>query len=175
MDAIAANAKLRTEELHLGELGISTLSSIFVNANRDPKKGEPAKPSDFFYFTPQVDEREKISAIASNTFFALVEDEKMPSWAVALAPIDRIRKSKNGNDVPKCRAWMRKGVMLIAPQIKGDKAIAPLALIDGVEGQVSVIDIDTGTARDIFVANAKNEAYWAINVEFQLIGSVTYG
>ncbi|MGL5927189.1 hypothetical protein [Chroococcidiopsis sp.] len=175
MDAIAANSKLRTEELHLGELGISTLTSVFWNANRDPKKGEPVKASDFWHFTPQVDEGEKISAIASNSFFSLVSEEKMPSWAVSLAPIDQLRKGKNGGETPKCRAWMRKGVMLIAPQIKGDKAIAPLALIDGVEGQISVIDIDTGTAREIFVANAKKEVYWAINVEFQLIGSVTYG
>ena len=99
----------------------------------------------------------------------------MPSWAVAIAPIDKLRTNKKGGEVPTCRAWMRKGVMLVAPQIKGDKAIAPLALIDGIKGQVSVIDIDTGTAREIFVANAKKETYWAVNVEFQLIGSVTYG
>lgn len=176
MDAIAANAKLRIEELHLGELGISTLSSIFVNANRDPKKGEPAKPSDFFYFTPQLDESEKISAIACSTFFSLISDEKMPSWAVSIAPVDKLRSNKSSKcAIPQCRAWMRKGVMLIAPIVQGDKAIAPLALIDGVEGQISVIDIDTGTAREIFVANAKKEVYWAVNVEFQLIGSVTYG
>ncbi|MGL4618747.1 MAG: hypothetical protein ACRCZS_06765 [Chroococcidiopsis sp.] len=175
MDAISVNSKLRTEELHLSELGISTLSSILVNVNRDPKKGEPALPRDFFYFTPQVEEGEKISAIAADSFFALVEDEKMPSWSVAIAPIDKLRAGKKGGEIPKCRAWMRKGVMLIAPTIKGDKATSPLALIDGIEGQVSVIDIDTGTAREIFVANAKKEVYWAVNVEFQLVGTVSYG
>lgn len=176
MDAIAANAKLRTEELHLGELGISTLTSVFWNANRDPKKGEPVKGSDFWHFTPQMEESEKISAIACTTFFSLISDEKMPSWAVSIAPVDKLRESnKSKCAIPQCRAWMRKGVMLIAPQIKGDKAIAPLALIDGVEGQVSVIDIDTGTAREIEVANAKKEVYWAVNVEFQLVGTVSYG
>lgn len=175
LDAIAANSKLRTEELHLSELGISTLSSIFVNANRDPKKGEPAKPSDFYYFTPQVDESEKISAIASDTFFALVEDEKMPSWGVAISPIDKLRNSKKGGEVPKTRAWMRRGVMLIAPVIKRDRAIAPLALIDGATGQLSVIDIDSGTTREIFIENKEKETYWAVNVEFQLVGTVSYG
>lgn len=175
MDAIAANSKLKTEELHLQELGISELTKHFVNANLDLKKNPASKASDFWHFTPQAEESEKISAIASDSFFSLVTEEKIPSWAVAISPIDLLRKGKKGGEVPKCRAWMRKGVMLIAPKVQGDKAIAPLALIDGVEGQISVIDIDTGTAREIFVANAKKEVYWAINVEFQLIGSVTYG
>lgn len=176
MDAIAANSKLKQEDLHLGELGISTLSSIFVNTNRDPKKGEPAKASDFFYFTPQLEEGEKISAIACSSFFSLIDDEKMPSWGVAIAPVEAIRKSKNDtNLIASPRAWMKKGVILIAPKIQGDKLISPLVLVDGIEGQVTVIDVDTGTAREIFVANLKKETYWATNVEFQLIGSITYG
>lgn len=175
MDAIAKNSKLRTEELHLGELGISTLTSIFWNANRDPKKGEPVKASDFWHFPPQLDKSERISGIACDTFFSLVEDEKMPSWAVAIAPIDLLRQGKKNGEIAKCRAWMRKGVLLVSPQIKGDKVLAPLALVDGIEGQIAVIDSDTGTAREIFVANAKKDTYWATDVEFQLIGSVTYG
>lgn len=166
---------MRIEELHLGELGISTLSSLFVNANRDPKKGEPAKASDFFYFTPQTEESEKINAIACDTFFSLIADDKMPSWAVAIAPVSILRSSRINGKVPKCRAWMSKGVLLIAPVITGDKLFVPLAIIEAATGQVSVIDVDTGTAREIFIANAKKETYWATNIELQLIGSVTYG
>ena len=146
-----------------------------MNANRDPKKGEPAKASDFFYFTPQVEESEKISAIACNTFFSLIADDKIPSWAVAIAPVDKLRSSRINGDIPKCRAWMSKGVLLIAPVITGDKLLVPLAIIEAATGQVSVIDVDTGTAREVFIANPKHDTYWAINVEIQLVGSVTYG
>ena len=175
MDAIAANSKLKQEDLHLGEFGISTLTSVFWNANIDSKKSEPAKASDFWYFTPQVEESEKISAIACSVFFSLVDDEKMPSWAVAIAPVDKLRSNKKGGVIPQCRAWMRRGVMLIAPVIAGDKVIVPLALIDGAEGQLALIDPDTGTAREVFIANAQKDSYWVTNVEFQLVGTVSYG
>lgn len=74
------------------ELGISTLISCFINANRDPKSA-PTKPQDFFYHLPEED-RERIPANAANSFFRLAEEGKIPGWAVAIAPIDQLLKSK---------------------------------------------------------------------------------
>lgn len=166
-------AKLRQEELHLQELGIATLSSIFVNANRDPKKGEPAKPSDFFYFKP-IEDSKKISAIAADTFFSLVAEERMPSWAVSLAPVEKLRQYRANVTPPSTKAWVKRGVMLIAPQLNGTKVKVPLALVDGVSGAISLIDIDAGVAYKVLIENPKNESYWASDVEFDILGGL-YG
>lgn len=155
--------------MHLQELGIATLSSIFVNANSDPKKGEPAKPSDFFYFKPQ-DDSEKISAIASDTFFSLVAEEKMPSWAVSLAPVEKLRIARANGSPASTRAWIKRGIMLIDPHVVGTVVQVPLALIDGVGGDLSLIDIDTGTTYKVRLDNPKAQSYWATDVELELTG-----
>ena len=43
------------------------LTSVLVNVNRDPKKGEPAKPSDFFYFDLKND-GPRIPSSCADTF-----------------------------------------------------------------------------------------------------------
>lgn len=159
--------------MHLHELGIATLSSIFVNAN-SAKKGEPAKPSDFFYFEPQDGDGEKISAIASDTFFSLVAEEKMPSWAVSLAPVEKLRQCKANRSPAPTRAWIKRGVMLIAPKVNGGIVFVPLALIDAVDGDLELIDIDAGTTYKVRLDNPKAQSYWATDIELELLGG-SYG
>lgn len=168
MDALKYGSKLQQEQLHLAELGISTLTACFVNSNRDPKKGESAKPSDFWYFTPK-DDGDKLDPVAADTFFNLVSDEKMPSWALGIAPVDKLRSSRGNGSIPSLRAWRSAGVLLIAPKISGGYLKVPLALVDGVEGKVSVIDADSGVCSSVFIPNAKKETFWQADVEFQLV------
>lgn len=173
LQAIEHGSKHRSEQLHLEELGISTLTACFVNANRDPKKGEPAKPSDFWYFASQAFQ-DKIDPVVADTFFALVAEEKIPSWAVALAPIEKLRASRgNGSNISGARAWMRKGVLLLAPRIRGTSVVAPLALVDGVQGNSNVIDIDSGVCREVLIPNSKGEAFWLKDAEFELSTNVS--
>ncbi|MBD2437358.1 hypothetical protein [Nostoc sp. FACHB-110] len=103
--------------MHLQELGIATLTSCFVNSNRDPKKGEPAKPSDFFYFTPATDEDTKISAVAANAFFALADAGKLPGWCVAIAPVDKLLKARTSDPV-KPLVWIGEGLVLLQPRVE---------------------------------------------------------
>lgn len=107
---------MHREELHLAELGIATLTSCFVNSNRDPKKGEPAKPSDFFYFAPPETEDIRISASAANAFFALADANKLPGWCVAIAPVDKLLKSKDSTPCDPA-AWVGEGLVLINPVV----------------------------------------------------------
>lgn len=121
-------AKLHREELHLTELGIATLTSCFVNSNRDPKKGEAAKPSDFFYFAPAENEDIRISASVANAFFALADAEKLPGWCVAIAPVDKLLKSRNGvADNPS--VWVGEGLVLINPVVKDGFVRFPLGFV----------------------------------------------
>lgn len=173
-------AKLQREELHLHELGIAALSALFVNANRDPKKGQPVKPSDFFNFK-QDEDLPKIASVCCDTFFSLVADQKLPQWALVLAPTESLladrrqgvvrgglREDFSHNTSSLPRAFMRKGVLLVAPSITNNTVKAGLAIIDQVEGKVSVIDVDIGTVHTIFVPNKQRGSYWLIDAEFYL-------
>lgn len=168
LQALHYGAKLHQEQLHQEELGIATLSALFVNSNRDPKKGEPAKPSDFYYHQPQKEE-DRISPTACATFFSLVSDEKMPSWAVALAPIDKLRAGKDDGAVSLVRAFVARGVLLVAPSVDANRVKVPLALVDGVGGAIAIRDIDSGEIRKISIPNQKGETYWVKDVEFDLV------
>lgn len=160
---------MHQEQLHQEELGIATLSALFVNSNRDPKKGEAAKPSDFFYHKPNTEE-DKISPTACATFFSLVNDEKMPSWAVALAPVDKLRVGKDDGAVVSVRAFVARGVLLLAPIAVGNKVKVPLAIVDGVNGSTILRDVDSGTTYKISILNPRMETYWIKDVEFDLLG-----
>lgn len=127
-------AKLHREELHLAELGIATLTSCFVNSNRDPKS-EAAKPSDFFYFTAADDEGERISSAAANAFFALADAGKLPGWCVAIAPIDKLSKSRNGIAVNPS-AWIGEGLVLLQPIADDGLVRFQLGFVDGVSGAI---------------------------------------
>lgn len=172
LQALHYGAKLHQEQLHQEELGIATLSALFCNANRDPKKGEAAKPSDFFYHQPQREE-ERICPTACATFFSLVADEKMPSWAVSIAPIEKLRACKELGVVSPLRALVARGVLLIAPKVEGQKILVPLALVDGINGALACRDIDSGETHKVSIPNPKGETYWIKDVEFDLLGDVT--
>jgi len=159
---------LKLEALHHQELGIATLTSCFINANRDPKKGEPAKASDFFYFQPK-DQKIKIPAPACDTFFALTKENKMPGWVVGMAPMDTLRAHKgNGKRLPgRVRAWSGDGVLLILPHIEGNTVRCPLAFVSTKrQGSLSLRDVDSGTL--FRVQLPPGERRWVLGAEFKI-------
>ncbi|MEH1808468.1 hypothetical protein [Nostoc sp.] len=128
MQALHYGAKLHREELHLAELGIATLTSCFVNSNRDPKS-EAAKPSDFFYFTPADEEGASISSTAANAFFALADAGKLPGWCVAIAPVDKLAKSRNSDPCTPV-AWIGEGLVLLMPVVDDGLVRFPLGFVE---------------------------------------------
>lgn len=169
LEALKYGARFKKEDLHSQELGISTLSSIYVNSNRDPKKGEPVAPRDFFYFY-DVPEEERINPVAADCYFSLVSDGIIPQWCVSISPVDRLRAARAEGTVPtKNRAWIRKGVLLLMPKITGLTVVAPLAFVNGVEGKIDIIDVDSGMTHSIFIPNPSCEQWWQIDAEFQLL------
>ncbi|MFB2769809.1 hypothetical protein ACE1AT_11050 [Pelatocladus sp. BLCC-F211] len=147
--------------MHLQELGIATLTSCFVNANRDPKS-EPAKPSDFFYFTPQDEDDVRISPMAANAFFALADAGKLPAWAVAIAPIEKLKNACDGTPISSPRAWVGDGVVLILPSVDGDVVKFALGLVDSGDGDV--VDVDSGEKFAVTVD--RSGCFWMIDGEF---------
>lgn len=168
IQALHYGAKLHQEQLHQEELGIATLSALFVNSNRDPKKGEAAKPSDFFYHKPSSEE-DKLDPMACDVFFSLVADEKMPSWVAAIAPIEKLRSSRVNGTISGVRAWLGRGVLLISPKIVGGVVKAPVAMVDGVCEKAQLRDVDSGSTHQVFIPKTSGETYWIKDVEFQLL------
>lgn len=160
-------AKFQAEELHLEELGIATLSALFANANRDPKKGQPASPKDFFYFQREEDEGPKIPVAACDAFFSLVADGLLPGWALGVAPLERLRtcRSKNGT-VRKPRAWISDDLILILPRVEGKEVVAALALSNGVSGFVELRDPDVEAEFCLNLSEAIDVG-WGLDIEFE--------
>lgn len=156
----------------MGELGIATLSALFVNCNKDPKKGKPANPSDFWYFQI-AEERVDIPAAAADVFFSLIADNLMPGWALGVLPVDQMRKAKRGLPVPSQRAIVGEGVLLLLPTLQVIDKVTSIkcvvaALDGGVSGAVSVSDIDdSGIAFLIEIPSPERQ--WILSAEFNLV------
>lgn len=94
----------------------------------------------------------------------------MPSWAVSLAPVEKLRQCKANGNPARMRALIKRGVMLIAPKVVGAIVEVPLALIDAVGGDLELIDIDAGTTYKVHLDNPKAQSYWATDIKLELIG-----
>jgi hypothetical protein len=165
--ALEWGAKLHHEDLHLQELGIATLSSLFVNANRG-KDSEAAKPSNFYYFQTQSEQAVSIPVAVCDAFFSCIKDGILPAWAVPLCPIDALEKGKSGGKVPRPRLWVGDGVILILPQIQGKQVSAAFALINQAEGIIDVKDPDSDRW---FAVEVPDEDCWILEAEFPIVDS----
>ena len=143
------------------------LTAVLVNVNRDPKKGEAAKPSDFFYFDTRND-GPRISTAAADTFFSLVVDKKIGSWCLNVAPIDRLRASRGGGDVCYPRAWLGARCLVINPKVINGKVCAPLAIVDETRVDLSIMlkDVDSGQETPILLPQGLQR--FVIDAEFQI-------
>jgi hypothetical protein len=148
LQALDQGQRLRRQDAHLNELSIATLTSCFVNANRDPKKGKPAKPSDFFYFA----QSDSLDPAIANAFFSLITDRLMPSWVVHAAPIDVLKQAKtDGNHPKKNRMLIGKGIAIFCPDI-GQKMYSDFAIFnEAAWGWQKLTDIDSGKEYEVFV------------------------
>lgn len=139
--AIEHGQRLYREDLHHHEKGVALLTAMYVNSKRDKKK-KAAQPNDYYYFP--LDNQANIPGLACDAFFALVEEEIMPDWALGLAPIDTLRRDRAHGEPPRQRALVGTDIMLVLPELHGGKIRADFALLDGVEEEVVTLnDIDT--------------------------------
>lgn len=155
---------MQRSQLHLEELGLASLCALFVNANRDPKKGKPAKPSDFYRFELQDG---KIPAYACDAFFSLVKDNLMPGWVLAIAPLEEMRNLRKFDSYPRPRVWIGDGVMLICPQFLSDRVIAPLAIVNAAQGIIQLADPDSDQIYNVLIEGQQEECavYWEQDFE----------
>lgn len=144
------------------------LTAVLVNVNRDPKQGEPAKPSDFFYFDTKND-GPRISDSCADTFFSLVADKKIGSWCLSIAPLDRLRASRgSGSNIVYPRAWAGSKCLLINPQLINGKVSAPLAIVDQTSIDLSITLKDIDSNQEITILLPQGLQRYVIDAEFCL-------
>ena len=155
--------------MHLAELGIATLTSCFINANRDAKS-TAAKPSDFFYFNCN-EEQIHIPSAAANAFFALADAGLLPNWVVAYSPIDKLKSACDDTPVVAPRAWVGDGVVLLLPRVDGEVVKFSLGFQDLPEnfpgGTMTVRDVDSGEV--MALALTGGGIYWILDGEKDLV------
>lgn len=158
LQALDQGQRLRRQDAHLNELGVATLTSCFVNANRDPKKGKPAKPSDFFYFAGT----DALNPAIANSFFSLINDKLMPAWVVHAAPIDILKQAKtDGVHVKRRRMLLGEGVAVFCPDIEEKKIYSDFAVFnDAPWGWQWLKDVDTEHEYEVFVVPSEYDTQY---------------
>lgn len=151
MQALEYGHKFYKEDKHCNELGIATLTSYFVNANKDPKKGSKVTPSDFFFFKP--DNSKEINPNCAVTFFSLVTDGLMPDWAVPIAPIKEFAELKPKGTVAslghRALIGVDTDILIICPElVGGDRLFA---------GFMFIWEVDTTKHPSLIVKNIDND------------------
>lgn len=135
------------------ELPISQMAALYANSKRS-EKSKVFKPSDFCLFNPPEGEEMKIPSMVADAFFSLLADNKMPGWVLGIAPLDKLRESKKDNIVPRPRAWIGTGVLILLPVIDDDLVESPFVLLDdSPNGEIEVRDVDSGTPFKLHIVN----------------------
>ena len=138
------------EDLHYQELGMATLTSYFVNANKDPKKGSGVTPSDFFYFKP--DASSDIDANVATTFFSLIKEQLIPNWAVSLIPIKEMMALKDKGRIVKLRGFIGVdcNILALCPSIDSAKLFC---------GFLTISEVDRGEHPSMVLQSIDNPDY----------------
>lgn len=119
---------------------------------------------------PTVDEGMRINSDAANAFFVLAEAGKLPGWCIAIAPVDKLAKSRNSSPCTPA-IWSGEGVVLIQPvadvSASGSDAGAsglvrfPLGFVNDVSGDIFT---DGGVVKVPVLGEA-----WLLDGEFAVL------
>jgi hypothetical protein len=151
-------------------LGLSTLTSCFVNANRDLSKADPAQPSDFYYFKPEED-KTCVAPETADTFFSLIDDHRLPGWVVPLAPVEELSRARSGGKGQMPRALIGDGLLLVAPTFEQGWVRSPLGFFAEHPNGLSIelMDVDSGRSFWITLPTGLESNVWMVGIQFLLM------
>lgn len=168
MSALEIGQSLFLEEKHLEEIGICTLIATLINVNIDSKKSKLASPEDFYRF--KKEEKFKISAASADSFFSLAKSGKIPSWAIAIAPLNELVSARTHKEPSGIRALSGSGFFALSPIFQGGELFSPLIIIDRAESTIILQDLDSDRSCTILNPEFKGESIgYAIDKYFQII------
>jgi hypothetical protein len=133
IDAYEKGSKYRQVQLHQLEAPTSLLSSLFANANRDPKKQKtPYKMEDFFLYQSREEQNVPMSVYGAAAM-QLIKDRKFPQWALSF--YGDLKRSASG-DPPELLAYSHKNAIMLAPTIEDGELKGMLICEDVVSEKV---------------------------------------
>lgn len=128
---------------------MAQLIAVYVNSQKTKPPYYSAK--DFLLFAPEIESG--YSPDTANTFLSLSRENKLPPWAIAIAPVEEIRKAANDQPPRYPRALTCRGLILICPAIGLESVRSELVLADDdcPSGTVMMWDLDTGESFSLLV------------------------
>ncbi len=138
--AIKNGQKFRKQELHEEELATANLTALTANLNRDAKKQKtPHKVSDFCFFA-DADEESRPDSAPASAFHRLIEQKRLPSWALFV--FASFKGQGSAVEAPSPVAAIGEGVVVLAPEAKTGGIEGLLLATSAVSGQVVEVDVD---------------------------------
>lgn len=114
LDALHQGMERRQEELHENERPTALLTSVFINANRNPKKTKPVKYEDYCFYVP-ASLRNLPNTEYGSAAMRLMSQESFPGWALF---IYKDLKSVATTLAPPRLALRAQNALILAPSIK---------------------------------------------------------
>lgn len=103
-----------------------------------------------------------------DAFAELLNEQIVPTWAVAIAPIEDLLKNKKGDKVPRPRLWMTRGIALFLPRYSSGSVFVELAVYDwslAKTGLVTLWDIDSSESYEVLINNSSNDYETKISLD----------
>jgi len=132
LDALKRGEKRVQQDLHLQELPVASMHHALRMVNGDDK----TKMKDLcFFMDKDEDKGPQIEAAAANAYFSLRQEGKIGSWAIFMHK--ELLAARNDDPMPKLRALLGNGIVILAPKVRGDVLYCPVVLVQGqLSGQV---------------------------------------
>lgn len=116
-----------------------------------------------------------MDATTASVFFELLAANLVPSWVVAAAPIDKLRKAKSQSNikVSGMRAFVGDGIFLLLPSISEETIKARLAIVENSKCS-EVRDIDSGRVYQLRGKECPAPC-WILDGEWVMMGTASNG
>ena len=132
VEALTSGRENQRRERHEFEVPIANLTTLTANLNRDTKRQrQPYKLLDFCFFAPDEGENSP-DKLAANAYMKLVEDKRLPSWALW---VFSSMKHGDASRAPALPALIGTGVILLNPEERNGGVEGLLLACKEVSGQ----------------------------------------
>lgn len=168
MQALNFGEKFERERLHHEEITTAQLASLLYRFNVTKP---PFRTTEEFCFFRSKEYQ--YSESLCNTFYSLLNDQKIASWAIAELPVDEFEAGVTDEIPTTPRAFIARGILFLCPQVINEEWIqAEIACFDGSikPGVHIVIDVDTREAYRISIpSDARNiEHHYVVEIATQI-------
>ena len=151
---------------HMQEQPVALLSSIFANANRDPKKKkDPYKIEDFYLFQ-QLEDRNIPSSAFGAAAMELVKRNLFPNWA--LFSYKDLKASANGQP-PSVLAYICDSALILAPVITGQSVSGMVIAQEASYGKNLLMESPCGKTIKVAMPIYNSKFYAEENVSMPLV------